>query len=67
MLVYLDQKEIQVFRGARLMDALLAFSPKLFDKVVNGDCLILDRFGNITELDGPLREGQKLFTQKTEL
>ena len=49
------------------MDALLAFSPKLFDKVVNGECLILDRYGNITELDGPLREGQKLFTQETEL
>jgi len=68
MKVYINTKEIVIFDGARIQDAILAYSTVEWKKVINGEISIVDRFGNQTDPDGPIRDGQQ-FTLKnnTEL
>jgi hypothetical protein len=63
MKVYINEKEISVFTGARIQDAVLAYSPRSHRMVTVGILSVFDRFGNLTEPDGPLIEGQR-FTLK---
>ena len=60
MKIYINNKELRVFQGARIRDAILACSPRLLHLVLAGKLAVHDRFGNRTELDGPLIEGQRL-------
>jgi hypothetical protein len=65
MKVYINNKEMRIFKGACIQDALLAYSPRLIKMVLSGKLSVFDRFGNLTELDGPLVEGQKLKLKRT--
>lgn len=60
MIVYINDKEVTIFKGARIMDALLAFSKEAFEQVRAGNWIVTDQFGFRTEPDGPLSEGQHL-------
>jgi hypothetical protein len=64
MIVYINQQEIVIFAGARIQDAILAYSRDELDRVIKGDVLIFDRFGNLTDPDGAMIEGQH-FTLKS--
>jgi hypothetical protein len=64
MKVYIDNKEVHIFSGARIRDALLAFSPHMLRMVLAGNLSVSDRFGNPTEVDGPLIDGQRLTLTK---
>jgi hypothetical protein len=66
MKVYINNKEISIFKGARIQDAVLAYSPRLLRMVANGVVSVFDRLGNLTEPDGPLIEGQRLTLKKTQ-
>ena len=63
MKVYINQKEIAIFAGACILDALLAYSKDTWKQVSNGELSVYDRFGNLTDPDGPIQEGQQ-FTIK---
>jgi hypothetical protein len=60
MIVYINNTEINIFKGARIRDAILAYSLHTLKMVQTGKLSIFDRFGNLTEPDGPLIEGQRL-------
>jgi hypothetical protein len=63
MKVFINNKEMVIFRGACIGDVLLMYSKRSLDMVRRGYFGVFDRFGNLTELDGPLTEGQR-FTIK---
>ncbi len=67
MKVYINKKEIRIFQGARIRDAVLSCSPRLLKMVLAGRLTVHDRFGNLTELDGPLIEGQRLILKRVHL
>jgi len=64
MQVFINNREIEIFRGARVIDAILQYSKHAHNLVKIGQTLVFDRFGNITESDGELTEGQILFLKK---
>ncbi len=66
MKVYINTKEISIFQGARIQDAVHAYSPRSLRMVITGTLSVFDRFGNRTEPDGPLIEGQRLTLKKTQ-
>jgi hypothetical protein len=65
MKVYINDKEVHIFSGACIRDALLAHSPRSIKLVATGKLSVFDRFGNRTEIDGPLIDGQRLTLKKT--
>lgn len=64
MIIYINNNKVEVFSGARVKDAVLAYSRKSYTMMLNEKLLAFDRFGNLTDTDGPLIEGQKLTLKK---
>jgi hypothetical protein len=63
--VYINNHEVDVFDGANVGDAVLSYSTRAFKKVRTGTLSIFDSFGNLTEPDGKLTNGQILTLKKT--
>jgi hypothetical protein len=61
MIVFLNDKEITVFKGATLGELVLFYSKTSFRKLKSGYLGIYDRFGYLTEPDGPAFEGQRYY------
>jgi hypothetical protein len=59
--VFLNGKEIIIFKGATLGDIVLASSKQSFKMLKSGYLGIYDRYGFMTESDGPAVEGQHFF------
>ena len=62
MKVLVNGIEITVFESAKVKDALLKFDEKVLSKISGYE--ILDAYGNITETDGQLTEGSRLFVRE---
>jgi hypothetical protein len=58
MKIYINGLEIKIFRGATLGEAVLAYSKESYAKLRDGQLGIYDRFGFLTEPDGPAVEGR---------
>lgn len=67
MKVFINKKELEIFMGARVQDALLAYSQRSFNLVKQGKMAIFDRFGNLTDLDGSLANGQHLTLKRIKI
>jgi hypothetical protein len=63
--VFLNNKEITIFKGAALKDIVLAYSKTSYKRLKSGYLSIYDRFGFITEPDGPVMEGQQFYLRIT--
>jgi len=59
--VYINNREIIIFRGATVGDAVLKYSGFSFKKLLSGYLTVYDRFGFRTERDGPVIEGQHFY------
>jgi len=66
MKVNINSREIEIFRGATVQDAVMAFSERSCRLLKKGEILAFDRFGNPTEPDGELTEGQIITLKKTK-
>lgn len=64
MTVFVNNHQVSIFQGATVGDAVLAYSKNSWKKVKNGQFFITDRFGFITETDGPLKENQRIFIKQ---
>jgi hypothetical protein len=64
MTVFINGHRIQIFHGARVGDAVLAYSAVSLNKVKSGKFIVVDRFGYQTALDGPLKDHQKIFIKQ---
>lgn len=61
MKVYINDTEIEIFNGARVMDALLKYSKEDLYAVMRGDKQVTDEQQNQTLPDGELTGGQRLY------
>lgn len=66
MKVILNKSEIIIFKGATISDMVLAYSERSFKMLKSGKLCVFDRFGNLTEPDGPVYEGQMFFLKRAE-
>jgi hypothetical protein len=66
MKVTLNKNIITIFKGATISDMVLAYSERSFKMLKNGKLCVYDRFGNLTEPDGPVYEGQLFFLKRAE-
>ncbi|HNX43460.1 MAG TPA: hypothetical protein PLJ84_11340 [Bacteroidales bacterium] len=66
MRIFINRKEITIFAGARVLDAVRAYSVRSAKRLLNGSLSVFDRFGNPTEPDGRLTDGQILSIRKTK-
>ena len=64
MRVFINNTGLTIFSGARLSEIILAYSGRSFKMLKNGHLNIYDRFGNLTEPDGPSFDGQRFFLKK---
>jgi hypothetical protein len=65
MKIFINQKEIQVFDGATVKDAVLAYDKKAHEFLLNGKLAVHDRFGNLMENDGELTDEQQINIEPT--
>ncbi len=63
MIVTINNREIEVFAGAKVKNALSKYAQKEYRAVAAGEKKIVDKNGNPVDLDGALSEGSKLFVK----
>ncbi len=66
MKIVINNREVVIFSGATVADAVRAYSSRSSKLLENGKFRVFDQFGNQTEVDGELTEGQKLFLKKRD-
>ncbi len=64
MIVYINDKKIETFSGAKIKDAVLKYSKDDYKAVGKETADVVDTDGNGYDLDGSLSEGQRLFIKK---
>jgi hypothetical protein len=62
----MNNREVVIFSGATVADAVRAYSRRSAKLLEKGTFRVFDQYGNQTESDGELTEGQKLFLKKRE-
>jgi hypothetical protein len=64
MIVIINRKKVELFRGATVNDAIRTFSQRWHYLLVEGKAQVTDRFGNLTEPDGELTDNQVINIKK---
>jgi hypothetical protein len=64
MKVFVNDKEIRIFQGAKVKDAILCFDRTILNQMSLYE--IVDKYGNTTDIDGALQEGSRLLIRKIE-
>lgn len=64
MKIYLNDREIEIFKGANLGDILWKFSKEEYYRVLDGMKKIVDNKGNQVLLDGELDEGDMFYLKE---
>jgi len=59
--VIINDREIVIFRGATVGEAVRMYSGFSYKKLLTGYLVVQDRFGYRTEPDGPVMEGQHFY------
>jgi hypothetical protein len=62
--IFINDREIILFRGAIVKDAVRSYSMRSAKQLEAGLLMIVDRYGNKTETEGELTDGQKLYLKK---
>lgn len=65
MKIRINRREIEIFAGATLADAVLKYSARSYRRLLAGKITLMDRYGNITEPDGPVHDGQVVRLQRS--
>lgn len=63
MTVYVNDKKIETYRGAKVESAIRKFDKTLLAQIKLGEMEVLDEWGNHTALSGRVSEGKKLFVK----
>jgi len=66
MKVTINKNVITLFKGATIGDMVLAYSQRSYKMLKKGKLCVYDRFGNRTEPDGPVYEGQLFYLKRFE-
>lgn len=61
MKLFVNDKEIILFDGSTVTDALRKYDDNAVEMLKQDKAEVLDKYGNVTGLDGALIEGSRLF------
>jgi hypothetical protein len=64
MIIIINTKKVELFRGATVTDAIRIFSERWHTLLSEGRARVTDRFGNITEPDGELTDNQVIHIER---
>jgi hypothetical protein len=64
VIIFINNKEINIFKGARVCDAVLAYSKSYYNMLIKETLRVMDQHGNIIAEDAPLEEGQAISIKK---
>ncbi|MCP5104494.1 MAG: hypothetical protein GY950_13995 [bacterium] len=64
MTVQMNDKEINVFAGARVRDVLLKYSKESYRAALSETLSVVDKNENAVDLDGEVSDGQRLYTRE---
>jgi hypothetical protein len=64
--IVINNHEVVIFSGATVVDAVRAYSRRSAKLLETGKLRVFDQYGNRTEADGELTEGQKFFLKKRD-
>ena len=67
MKVIINTEEIEIFRGARVEDAVRKFDRKLLRELKNGSAETFDKYGNRLSLSSPLNENSQITIKKISI
>ena len=62
--VIINTQVVSIFNGARVCDAVLAYSKPSYKLLKEGRLTVTDQYGNILAADGSLTEGQIILLPK---
>jgi hypothetical protein len=62
----MNDKEIEIFAGARVQDVVLKFSKQAYKTTLSGQATILDKNNNPVDLEGEVSDGQRLYLSYPE-
>ena len=66
MIVFVNNVEISIYRGARVKDVLRAYFRCIHQEFPEKDPVTLDQYGNIIEMDGRLSQLKRIYTLDIE-
>ncbi|UCH93426.1 MAG: hypothetical protein JSV88_24570 [Candidatus Aminicenantes bacterium] len=61
MKIFINDTEIEIFSGARVRDALLKYSKKEFQAIIQGKKKVVDKHRNPIDPEGELSDAQQLY------
>jgi hypothetical protein len=64
--VFVDSREVSLYRGMQVRHALIAFDCSLYDAAAKGFVYVEDDHGFRVGLEGSLYDGARLFTRRNE-
>ncbi len=65
MKIFVDDKEIEIFVGARIADILRSYSEVEYEDIKKGKKNIYDEFDNRVSLDGAVASGNRYYLRKS--
>lgn len=60
MEIWVNDKKLEVFSGARVKNALRKYSEEEYQAVLSGDKQAADAYGHPLDMDGELAQGNKI-------
>ena len=64
MKIFINDQEIEIFKGANLRDILRKFSKEEYYRVLDGEKSIVDKMDNQVLMDGELNEGDMFYIKE---
>ncbi len=64
ILVHINSKRVEIYRGMKVKHALISLDQALYEKALAGEILVKDENGFVLGLEGSLSDGAKIFTRK---
>jgi len=61
--VFVNGQQAAIYEGMQVKHALISVSEALYSKALRGDLIIEDEHGFQIDLNGTLREGDRIFTR----
>ena len=67
MIVFVNNAELRIFKGAKVIDVLQAYYRSVQQDFPDNAPVTLDQFGNIIEMDGEICDLKRIYTLDNEV
>lgn len=66
MIVFLNDRQLELFEGARVKDAVLKYSKEKYRSTRAGETVVTDKYDNEIDPEGELSDDQRLYLKKNK-